>query len=42
MDGIVAASRDAVQIEWCYDQLSSQLNTKNLGEISKILDIRII
>jgi hypothetical protein len=42
VDDIVAASRDAVQIEWFYDQLSSRFNTKNLGEISKILGIRII
>jgi hypothetical protein len=31
VDDIVAASRDAVQIEWFYDQLSSRFNTKNLG-----------
>jgi hypothetical protein len=42
VDDIVAASRDAVQIEWFYDQLSSRFNTKNLEEISKILGIRII
>jgi hypothetical protein len=42
VDDIVAASRDAVQIEWIYDQLSSRFNTKNLWEISKILGIRII
>jgi hypothetical protein len=42
VDDIVVASRDAVQIEWFYDQLSLQFNTKNLGEISKILGIRII
>jgi hypothetical protein len=42
VDDIVVASRDAVQIEWFYDQLSSRFNTKNLGEISKILGIRII
>jgi hypothetical protein len=41
VDDIVAA-RDAVQIEWFYDQLSSRFNTKNLGEICKILGIRII
>jgi hypothetical protein len=42
VDDIVVASRDVVQIEWFYDQLSSRFNTKNLGEISKILAIRII
>jgi hypothetical protein len=42
VDDIIAASRDAVQIEWFYDQLSSRFNTKNVGEISKILSIRII
>jgi hypothetical protein len=42
VDDIVPASRDAFQIKWFYDQLSLQFNTKNLGEISKILGIRII
>jgi hypothetical protein len=42
VDDIVAVSRDAVQIEWFYDQLSSRFKTKNLWEISKILGIRII
>jgi hypothetical protein len=42
VDDIIAASRDVVQIEWFYNQLSSRLNTKNLGEISNILGIRII
>jgi hypothetical protein len=42
VDDIITVSRDAVQIEWFYDQLSSRFNTKNLREISKILGIRII
>jgi hypothetical protein len=40
VDNIVAGSRDAVQIEWFYDQFSSCFNNKHLGKISKILGIR--
>jgi hypothetical protein len=42
VDDILGASRDAVQIEWFYDPPLSRFNTKNQGEISKILGIRII
>jgi hypothetical protein len=42
VDNIVTASRDLVQMESVDNQLSSRLNTKNLGEICKILGIWII
>ncbi|KAI0994587.1 hypothetical protein K3495_g13594 [Podosphaera aphanis] len=41
VDDIIAASPVYNNLNWLYDQLSTRFNTKNLGEISKVLGIRI-
>ncbi|EDN93221.1 hypothetical protein SS1G_12167 [Sclerotinia sclerotiorum 1980 UF-70] len=42
VDDIVVASHQKSQIERFGEELSTRFNTKNLGEISKILGVRII
>lgn len=42
VDDIIAAAEDKTHIDWFYEQLSRRFNAKNLGEISKILGVRII
>jgi hypothetical protein len=42
VDDIIAVSRDTAEIGLFYDRLFSPFNTKTLGEISKILGIRVI
>jgi Reverse transcriptase (RNA-dependent DNA polymerase)/gag-polypeptide of LTR copia-type len=41
VDDIVAAARKQDQIDWFYKQLSGRFNTKHLGEIGKILGVRV-
>ena len=41
VDDIVAAARMVSQIDWFDSHLASRFNTKNLGEIQKILGIRV-
>ena len=41
VDDIAAASEDMKQIDWFYKNLSLRFNAKNLGEISKLLGVRI-
>lgn len=41
VDDIAAAAEDAEQIKWFDQMLSRRFNTKNLGEIAKILGVRI-
>ena len=41
VDDLVAAALDATQLDWFYDKLSTRFKTKNLGEISKILGVRV-
>jgi hypothetical protein len=41
VDDIVAAARKQGEIDWFYNKLSERFNTKNLGEISKILGARV-
>ena len=40
-DDIPAASRDPKELAWFYDVLSARFNAKDLGEIKKILGVRI-
>lgn len=41
VDDIAAAAENAEQIKWFDQMLSRRFNTKNLGEIAKILGVRI-
>jgi hypothetical protein len=41
VDDIAVASKDQAGIDWFLNILSERFNTKNLGEISKILGVRI-
>ncbi|KAF7576146.1 hypothetical protein PtrM4_003860 [Pyrenophora tritici-repentis] len=41
VDDIAAAAKDRAQIDWFYEKLSGRFNTKNLGEIHKILGVRV-
>ena len=41
VDDIAAAAEDQTQIDWFSDVLSQRFNAKNLGEISKLLGVRI-
>ena len=41
VDDMVAAARDQAEIDWFNNILSRRFNTKNLGEISKLLGVRI-
>ncbi|KAI0993721.1 hypothetical protein K3495_g14463 [Podosphaera aphanis] len=41
VDDIVAVAKSQENITWFYNQLSARFNAKNLGEIHKILGIRI-
>jgi hypothetical protein len=41
VDDIVAASPSRQNVQWLYQTLSSRFNTKDLGEISKVLGIRV-
>jgi Reverse transcriptase (RNA-dependent DNA polymerase) len=41
VDDIVAAARKQDQIDWFYKQLSGRFDAKNLGEIGKILGVRV-
>jgi hypothetical protein len=41
VDDIAAAAPQTSSLQWLSDTLSSRFNTKNLGEISKILGIRV-
>ena len=41
VDDLAAAAPDATQLDWFYDKLSTRFKTKNLGEISKILGVRV-
>ena len=42
VDDIAAASYHTTSLDWFYEKLSYRFNAKNLGEISKILGVRII
>ncbi|KAF7578672.1 UBN2 multi-domain protein [Pyrenophora tritici-repentis] len=41
VDDIAVAAKDRAQIDWFYKKLSGRFNTKNLGEIHKILGVRV-
>src|SRR6266536_4270872 len=41
IDNIIAAAKKQKEIDWFYKKLSRQFNTKNLGEIYKILGIQV-
>ena len=41
VDDIPAAARQQEQLDWFYKILSTRFNAKNLGEISKILGVRV-
>lgn len=41
VDDIVAAAKQQSQINWFHEKLSDRFNTKNLGEIQKILGVRV-
>jgi hypothetical protein len=41
VDDIAVASKDQANIDWFFDVLLGRFNAKNLGEISKILGVRI-
>ena len=41
VDDIVAAAKERAQIDWFYKKLSGRFNAKNLGEIHKILGVRV-
>jgi len=41
VDDIAAATEDQAQIDWFRDKLFRRFNAKNLGEISKLLGVRI-
>jgi hypothetical protein len=41
VDDIVAAAKKQGLIDWFYEKLSRRFNTRNLGEIHKILGIRV-
>src|SRR5438045_3146716 len=40
VDDIAAASKHGPELDWFYSQLSTRFNTKDLGEIQKILGVR--
>ncbi|KAI0991178.1 hypothetical protein K3495_g17009, partial [Podosphaera aphanis] len=42
VDDIAAAAQKNEDIDWFAQKLSSRFNTKDLGEISKILGIRVV
>ncbi|KAI0994559.1 hypothetical protein K3495_g13622, partial [Podosphaera aphanis] len=41
VDDIVAASKTKLHIDWFFNELNSRFNAKNLGEIHKILGVRV-
>jgi hypothetical protein len=41
IDDIAAAAKSGLELDWFYSKLSARFNTKDLGEIRKILGIRI-
>src|SRR5205814_10363320 len=41
VDDIAAASKHGPELDWFYSQLSTRFNTKDLGEIQKILGVRV-
>jgi Reverse transcriptase (RNA-dependent DNA polymerase)/gag-polypeptide of LTR copia-type len=41
VDDLAAAAKDKSALSWFYEQFSCRFNTKDLGEISKILGMRI-
>src|SRR5204863_8784979 len=41
VDDILAASKHSQELDWFYSQLSARFNTKDLGEIQKILGIQV-
>ncbi len=41
VDDITAASKYSLELDWFYAQLSARFNVKDLGEIRKILGVRI-
>lgn len=41
VDDIAAAARNKEELSWFYSKLSSRFNAKDLGEINKILGVRI-
>ena len=41
VDDIAAASKYGLELDWFYSQLSARFNAKDLGEIRKILGVRV-
>jgi hypothetical protein len=41
VDDIAAASKSSLELDWFYSQLSARFNAKDLGEIHKILGVRV-
>src|SRR5436190_16811821 len=41
IDDIAAASKHSPELDWFYSQLSARFNAKDLGEIQKILGVRV-
>ena len=41
VDDVIAAAKDPTQTEWFWKKLSGRFNAKNLGEICKILGVRV-
>lgn len=41
VDDIVAAAKSPSELDWFYQRLSKRFKAKNLGEINKILGVRV-
>jgi hypothetical protein len=41
VDDVVAAAKEQGEIDWFFEKLSGRFNAKNLGEIHKILGVRV-
>jgi hypothetical protein len=41
VDDIVTAAKSTDELDWFYEKLSKRFKAKNLGEIHKILGVRV-
>ena len=41
VDDVLAAAKEQSQIKWFWKKLSGRFNAKNLGEVHKVLGVRV-